>query len=75
MNDELVRICNEAHGKNGVHFYICVEGLRKTKRNFSDDSWCPGRDSEQLPFESKSRALILDHKFILVITLYFGDEE
>jgi hypothetical protein len=35
----------------------------------------PRQDSEQLPLESKSRALILDHKFILVITLYCGDEE
>jgi hypothetical protein len=39
---------------------ICLEALRKVKKNLSSDSQCPGQDSNSEPPEYKSEALCLE---------------
>jgi hypothetical protein len=39
--------------------WICLEGLSKTTKIFTLDSWFPGRDSIRAAFENESKALRL----------------
>jgi hypothetical protein len=46
----------------GLCYYpgICPEGLKRSMKNLSQDSRCPGRDSKQVPQKCKSVALQLE---------------
>jgi hypothetical protein len=38
---------------------ICLEEKSKTTKNLNQDVWWPGQDSNRIPLEHKSRALLL----------------
>jgi hypothetical protein len=59
VNDKLERMWNEV-----VLWPIlstipafCLEGLRKTRENLSQNSWCSGHDVNQTPPKCKSEGL------------------
>jgi hypothetical protein len=46
---------------------ICLEGLRKTTDNRSQNSWYPDQDTNQAPPECKSKALLLQPICLILI--------
>jgi hypothetical protein len=59
MTDELERICKETIVAY-LRYYprICLEGLRKLKKNLGQDMRCLGRDLKQARAKYESRALL-----------------
>jgi hypothetical protein len=56
------RLCKEAVVSSSKHCHgICLEGLRKTAKNLSQDSRYPGRSSNRIPPKWESKMLPLFH--------------
>jgi hypothetical protein len=60
MTDELEMIWEEMPVVySRCHPCICLKKLRKIKKNLTQDSWCPDRNSNQASSEYEYRALPL----------------
>jgi hypothetical protein len=64
MNTSLKRFgSNKSLPNRGNFLVFCLQRLRKPSKSLSQDSRCPGRNSNQAPSKYKSRSLLL-HPFV-----------
>jgi hypothetical protein len=78
MVNDMQRVWNEAAVTwSGYYSGIFLKGLRKTTKNVSFDSRCPGRDSNWAPPKFKPRTLYLNERVrrrnvVITIASYSG---